>query len=107
MLWENEYLDMIETCPSVEFMELRRIMIAHRSPFWWLQKVVRLERLRRIEISIVEWDTVSLTDWKMSRPHKVLNSDKVALDDIALHGGLSDGGWSRILGPARRMERNP
>ncbi|KAL7268621.1 hypothetical protein RUND412_008748 [Rhizina undulata] len=31
----------------------------------------------------------------------------VALDDIALHGGLSDGGWSRILGPARKMERNP
>ncbi|KAL7270242.1 hypothetical protein RUND412_007050 [Rhizina undulata] len=44
-LCENEYLDIIETCPNLEFMELRWIMIAHESPFWWLEKEVQLERL--------------------------------------------------------------
>ncbi|KAL7267792.1 hypothetical protein RUND412_009607 [Rhizina undulata] len=31
---ENEYLDIIETCPNLESVKLRCIMIAHRSPFW-------------------------------------------------------------------------
>ncbi|KAL7266626.1 hypothetical protein RUND412_010822 [Rhizina undulata] len=70
-LWENEYLDIIETCPNLEFLELRWIMIAHRSSLWWLEKVVQLERLRGIEISILGWDKCSLVDRKMSRPHKV------------------------------------
>ncbi|KAL7266052.1 hypothetical protein RUND412_011416 [Rhizina undulata] len=72
-LWENEYLDIIETWPNLEFQELRWIMIAHWSPYLWLEKVVQLEWLRRIEISIVAWDTDSLADRKMSSPYKVLD----------------------------------
>ncbi|KAL7274202.1 hypothetical protein RUND412_002900 [Rhizina undulata] len=54
-----------------------------------------------------EFDVLDLMD-------QLLFQDKVALDDIALYSGLSDEGWSRIwgaarrtLGSARRMERNP
>ncbi|KAL7267806.1 hypothetical protein RUND412_009591 [Rhizina undulata] len=42
-LRENEYLDIIETCPNLEFLELQWIMIAHLITFSWLEKVVQLE----------------------------------------------------------------